>query len=141
MKVRTIAIRPIWKLESRLFWFGFTSAARGWVVRGVPEDPVAVLLEEEVGLAQRRHTGRLGDVLHAEGRVVRALARNQCLAEGVARLTRLAVRLPVCLGRAVGIAVEDRLDDLVVRVGRQGTGRIWVGRQRVEDSRRLVQGG
>ena len=56
---------------------------------------LAVLLEEEVGLAEGWHAGRLGDVLHAEGRVVGGLARDQRLAEGVAGLAGLAVGLAV----------------------------------------------
>src|SRR4051794_36259072 len=102
MKVSTIAIRPIWKLERRRLWFGFISACPR------SEDPVSVLLQEEVGLAQRGHARRLGDVLGAEGRVVLLLAGDQRLAQRVAGLTRLAVRLAVRDRRPVRVAVEDR---------------------------------
>src|SRR5882757_1379470 len=102
MKVRTIAIRPIWALERRLRRFGFISVARP-----VSEEPGSVLLQEEVGLAERGNPGRLGDVLDSEGRVVLVLAGDQRLAQGVAGLPRLAVRLAIGDGRAVWIAVQD----------------------------------
>src|SRR5215204_3418098 len=107
MNVSTIAIRPIWKLESRLFWLGFTSVAR-------PEVACAVLLQEQVRLAERRRAGRLGHVLDPERRVVLLLARNQRLAQRVARLPGLAVRLAVGDRGTVRVAVEDR--DAVVLV-------------------------
>src|SRR5689334_12641739 len=73
-----------------------------------PEDPVAVLLEEEIGLAEWRHAARLGDVLDAEGRVVLALPGDQRLAQRVARLPGLAIRLAVRDRGAVRAAVQDR---------------------------------
>src|SRR3954453_14303560 len=112
MKVSTIAIRPIWKLESRLFWLGLMSVTR-------PEVACAVLLQEQVRLAQRRHPGRLADVLDAERRVVLGLAREQRLAQGVARLTGLAVRLAVGDRGPVRVPVED--GNAVVLVAREGT--------------------
>src|SRR3954452_11927822 len=107
MNVSTIAISPIWKLESRLFWLGLMSVPR-------PEVALAVLLEEEVRLAERRHPRRLADVLHPESRVVLGLSRDQGLAERVARLAGLAIGLAVGDRRAIWIAVEDR--DAVVLV-------------------------
>src|SRR3954453_22672150 len=124
MKVSTIAIRPIWKLEMRRLWFGFISACPR------SEDAVSVLLEEEVRLAERRHAGCLGHVLDSEGGVVLLLARGQRFAEGVARLAGLAIRLAVSHGRAVWVAVQDGHDQLVVRVA-------VVGPHRVEDARVL----
>src|SRR4051794_39789860 len=112
MNVSTIAIRPIWKLESRLFWLGFTSVPR-------PEVALAVLLEEQVRLAERRHARRLGDVLHPEGGVVLGLPRDQRLAQRVAGLSGLAVRLAVRDRRPVRVAVQDR--DAVVLVSGEGS--------------------
>src|SRR2546423_11251310 len=106
MKVSTIAIRPIWKLERRLLWFGLISAACPR-----PEDAGAVLLQEEVGLAERRGAGeRAGarDLLDPERRVVLLLAGDAGIAQGVAGLAGLAVGLAVRHRRPVGIAVEDR---------------------------------
>src|SRR5436190_10150645 len=57
-----------------------------------PEDPVAVLPEEEVGPAEWGDARRLGDVLDTERGVVLALARDQRLAQRVAGLSCLAVR-------------------------------------------------
>src|SRR5436190_17212768 len=95
------------------------SAVEIRVVRRVPEDSVTVLLEEEVGLAERRHAGGLGDVLDPEARLVRVLTRDQVLAVDLAGLARLAVGLAVGHRGAIGVAVEDR--DAVVLVGR------WTG--------------
>src|SRR3954451_21781426 len=100
MQVSTIAIRPIWKLESRLFWLGLMSVTR-------PEVACPVLLQEQVRLAQRRDPCCLADVLDPERRVVLALARHQLLAQRVARLTGLAVRLAVGDRRPVRIPMED----------------------------------
>src|SRR6476619_6686105 len=111
MKVSTIAIRPIWKLEMRRLWLGFIS------VRPRSEDAGSVLLQEQVGLAQRGHPRRLGHVLDAEGRVVLPLTGDQRLAERVAGLTRLAVRLAIRDRWPVGVAVEDR--DRVVVIARR----------------------
>src|SRR5215208_165330 len=100
MMVMTIAIRPIWKLESRLFWLGLMSVPR-------PEVAGAVLLEEQVGLAERRDARGLRNVLDAERGVVLGLTGDQGLAQGVTRLAGLAVRLAVGDRGAVGVAVED----------------------------------
>src|SRR3954447_1479206 len=100
MNVSTIAIRPIWKLERRLFCLGLTSVTR-------PEVACAVLLQEQVRLAERRDPGCLADVLDPERRVVLALAREQRLAQGVARLTGLAVRPAIADRGPVGVPVED----------------------------------
>src|SRR5512143_3699238 len=130
MKVATIAISPIWKFESRLLPFDRISVAR-------PEVALAVLFEEEVRSAEVRNTGRLGDVLHAEGWVVGALAGQQRLAERVPGLARLTVRVGLSAGRAVRVAVQDRHRDRIGRVRRQGAGAVGVvrvGWQRVEDS-------
>src|SRR3954468_25005957 len=100
MNVSTIAIRPIWKLESRLFWLGLMSVTR-------PEVACSVLLQEQVRLAQRRDPRCLADVLDPECRVVLGLAREQRLAQGVARLTGLAVRPAVGDRRPVRVPMED----------------------------------
>src|SRR5215212_5619700 len=108
MNVRTIAIRPIWKLESRLFWLGLMSVP-------CPEVAGAVLLQEQVGLAERRDAPRLCHVLNSERGVVLGLTRNQGLAKRVTGLAGLAVRLAVRDRRPVGVAVED--GDAVVLAG------------------------
>src|SRR3954463_8185850 len=101
MKVRTIAIRPIWKLESRLFWLGLMSVPR-------PEVALAVLFQEQVRLAERGHSRRLGDVLHPERGVVLALTGDQRFAERVARLASLAVGPAVGDRWPIRVAVKDR---------------------------------
>src|SRR6266550_4775220 len=127
MKVSRIAIRPIWKLERRFFWFGLISATCPR-----PEDAGAVLLEEEIGLAERRRAGeRAGarDLLDPERRVVLLLAGDAGIAQRVAGLPGLAVGLAVRHRRPVGIAVEDR--DGIVVIARRGAA--WRGVERVED--------